>query len=191
MKLTKRFISYPFEINSWDQPFSRQTTVLPQKSDYKMARNQQINCSSEKIDMVYFLTYPNKWWGVVVTVTWLFSLPLRSQAMLFSNSEKDSNFRISNKPNTIDIVSNRKTGLQCSKLQLETIYQLSVCKIMYLQSLCIGDAKSLVDSFGANSSQYKQTFAELTRRFGNRRFFSSAFMKQFEIYQKTLIPGQI
>ena len=53
-------------------------------------------------------------------------------------------------------------------------------KITYLQTLCTGSAKILIDSYGTNSSQYDQAIEELIRRFGNPKFIVAAYIKQLE-----------
>ena len=54
-------------------------------------------------------------------------------------------------------------------------------KITYLQILCTGSAKILIDSYGTNSSQYDQAIEELIRRFGNPKFIVAAYIKQLDI----------
>ena len=62
-------------------------------------------------------------------------------------------------------------------------------KITYLQSLCTDNAKSLIESYGTNSSQYEQAILELVRRHGNPKYVVSAFIRELEKFDK-LIPSE-
>ena len=56
-------------------------------------------------------------------------------------------------------------------------------KITYLQTLCTGSAKSLIESSGTNSSQYDQANEELIRSFGNPKFIVAAYIEQIEDFE--------
>ena len=57
-------------------------------------------------------------------------------------------------------------------------------KITYLQTLFTGSAKILLESYGADSSQYGQAIEELIRRFGNSKFIVAAYIKQLEDFER-------
>ena len=57
-------------------------------------------------------------------------------------------------------------------------------KITYLQTLCTGSAKSLIESYGTNSSQYDQANEELIRRIGNPKFIVTAYIEQLEDFEQ-------
>ena len=60
-------------------------------------------------------------------------------------------------------------------------------KITYLQSLCTDNAKSLIESYGTNSSQYEQAIIELVRRYGNPKYVVSAFIRELEKFDKLIL----
>ena len=63
-------------------------------------------------------------------------------------------------------------------------------KITYLQSLCTDNAKSLIESYGTNSSQYEQAILELVRRYGNPKYVMSAFIRELEKFDKLTLSEQ-
>ena len=50
----------------------------------------------------------------------------------------------------------------------------------YLQSLCVGKAKNVVESYGTNSSQFIQAVEELIRRCGNPNCVVAAVTRELE-----------
>ena len=56
-------------------------------------------------------------------------------------------------------------------------------KITYLQTLCTGSAKSLIESYGTNSSQYGQANEELIRRIGSSKFIVTAYIEHLEDFE--------
>ena len=57
-------------------------------------------------------------------------------------------------------------------------------KITYLQTLCTGSAKSVIESFGTNSSQNDQAIEELTIRLGSPKFIVVCYIKDFEDFER-------
>ena len=64
---------------------------------------------------------------------------------------------------------------------------ISVEKITYLQSLCTDNAKSLIESYGTNSSQYEQAILKLVRRYGNPKYVVSAFIRELEKFDQLIL----
>ena len=58
-------------------------------------------------------------------------------------------------------------------------------KITYLQTLCTGSAKSVIESFGTNSSHYNQAIEELTIRFGSPKFIVACYIKELEDFERS------
>ena len=63
----------------------------------------------------------------------------------------------------------------------------AVEKITYLQSLCADNAKTLMKSYGTNSSQLEQTILELVRRYGNPKYAVLAFIRALEEFDKLIL----
>ena len=57
-------------------------------------------------------------------------------------------------------------------------------EITYLQTLCTGSAKSVIKSFGTNSSQYVQAIEENTIRFGSPKFIVACYIKELEDFER-------